>query len=125
MPNKDSVFISLLKTHTNINKTFINTFFKKFKIGGELDFDIKDKIVSNYLNITLDNVRRRLQNKYSITKKFIENVDFIKVKSGNTTGVSYMFNYQCFEKIAMSGETQQSETVRLYFIKRNLQFLLK
>ena len=60
MPNKDSVFISLLKKHTNINKTFINTFFKKFKIGGELDFDIKDKIVSDYLNITLDNVRRRL-----------------------------------------------------------------
>jgi hypothetical protein len=28
-----------------------------------------------------------------------------------------MINYQCFEKIAMSGETQQSETVRMYFIK--------
>jgi hypothetical protein len=117
MTNKDSIFINLLKKHTNINKTFINIFFKKFKIGGELDFDIKDKIVSDYLHITLDNVRRRLQNKYSITKKFIENVDFIKVKTGNTTGVSYMINYQCFEKIAMSGETQQSETVRMYFIK--------
>jgi phage anti-repressor protein len=117
MINKDSVFISLLKKHTNIDTKFINTFFKKFKIGGELDFDIKDKSVADYLNITLDNVRRRLQNKYSKTKKFIENVDFMKIKSGKTTGVSYMINYQCFEKIAMSGETQQSETVRLYFIK--------
>ena len=117
MVNKDSIFISLLKKHTTIDNKFINTFFKKFKIGGELDFDIKDKMVADYLNITLDNVRRRLQNKYSKTKKFIENVDFMKIKSGKTTGVTYMINYQCFEKIAMSGETQQSETVRLYFIK--------
>ena len=117
MANKDSVFISLLKNHTNIDIKFINTFFKKFKVGGELDFDIKDKIVAKYLNITLDNIRRRLQNKYSKTKKFIENVDFIKIKDGNTNAVTYMINYQCFEKIAMSGDTSQSETVRMYFIK--------
>lgn len=117
MTNKDSIFIDLLKKHTNIDIKFINTFFKKFIIGGELDFDIKDKIVSDYLNITLDNVRRRLQNKYSKTKKFIENIDFIKIKSGKTTGLTYMINYQCFEKIAMSGDTQESETIRMYFIK--------
>ncbi len=117
MKNKDSVFITLLKKHTNIDTEFINTFFKKFKIGGELDFDIIDKDVASYLDITLDNIRRRLQNKYSKTKKFIENVDFIKIKSGKTTGVAYMLNYQCFEKLAMSGETQQAEIVRIYFIK--------
>jgi phage anti-repressor protein len=117
MPDKDSVFISLLKKHTNIDKKFINIFFKKFKIGGELDFNIKDKLVADYLNISLDNVRRRLQNKYSKTKKFFENADYIKIKSGYTTGVMYMINYQCFEKIAMNGDTQQSETVRMYFIK--------
>ena len=117
MVKNDSIFISLLKKHTNIDIKFINIFFKKFKIGSELDFDIKDNIVADYLNITLDNIRRRLQNKYSKTKKFIENVDFIKIKAGKTTGVTYMINYQCFEKIAMSGDTQQSETVRMYFIK--------
>ncbi len=117
MPEKDSVFISLLKKHTSIDIKFINTFFKKFKIGGELDFDIKDSLVSKYLNVSLDNIRRRLQNKYSKTKKFIENVDFIKVKTNKTSSITYMINYQCFEKIAMSGETQESEMVRLYFIK--------
>ena len=117
MSSKDSIFIELLKKHTTIDIKFINTFFKKFKIGGELDFDINDKIVADYLNITLDNVRRRLQNKYSKTKKFIENVDFIKIKSGKTTGLTYFINYQCFEKIAMSGDTQESESVRMYFIK--------
>jgi hypothetical protein len=67
--------------------------------------------------MTLDNVRRRLQNKYSKTKKFIENIDFIKIKTGKTTGVVYMINYQCFEKFAMSSDTQEAETIRLYFIK--------
>ena len=89
MSKKDSVFITLLKKHTNIDTKFINTFFKKFKIGGELDFDIKDIMVAEYLNITLYNVRRRLQNKYSKTKKIIENVDFIKIKAEETTGVLY------------------------------------
>jgi hypothetical protein len=28
-----------------------------------------------------------------------------------------MINYQCFEKIAMSSDTQESETIRMYFIK--------
>jgi phage anti-repressor protein len=51
------------------------------------------------------------------TKKFIENDDFIKIKSGKTTGLTYMINYQCFEKIAMSSDTQESETIRMYFIK--------
>ena len=117
MPSKDSVFISLVKKHTNIDTKFINTFFKKFKINGELDFDITDKSVASYLNITLDNIRRRLQNKYSKTKKFIENVDFIKIKTGNKSQVTYMINYQCFEKIAMSSDSAQSERVRNYFIK--------
>jgi hypothetical protein len=47
---KNSVFIELLKSHTNIDEDFINTFFKKFKIGGELDFDIEDKKVAKYLD---------------------------------------------------------------------------
>jgi predicted GIY-YIG superfamily endonuclease len=117
MTSKDSVFITLLKKHTNIDQKFINTFFKKFKIGGELDFDIKDKDVAEYLGVTLDNVRRRLQNKYSKTKKFIEKVDFIKQKLEKTSSVIYLLNYQCFEKLAMNSETSQAEIVRLYFVK--------
>ena len=100
-------------------------FFKKFKIGGELNFDIKDLEVSKYLGIGIINIRKRLANAYSKTKKFIENVDFIKIQSGKTSSVTYMINYQCFEKLAMSGDSPKSESVRMYFIKRNLQFLLK
>ena len=36
-----NTFINLLKKHTTIDKRFINTFFSKFKIGGELHFDIR------------------------------------------------------------------------------------
>jgi len=64
---KDSIFIKLLKKYTTIDKDFINTFFKKFKIGGDLDFDIKDDDVAKYLNIKLSTLRKRLLNFY--TKK--------------------------------------------------------
>lgn len=114
---KNSVFIDLLKKNTNIDEDFINTFFKKFKIGGELDFDIEDKNVAKFLGIKMITLRNRLTNAYSKTKRFIEKVDYIRVKSGNTNGITYMLNYQCFEKLAMSGDSLNSETVRMYFVK--------
>jgi hypothetical protein len=97
--NKDNIFIHLLKKHTNIDQRFINIFFKKFKIGGEFDFDIKDINIAKYLGITLINLRKRLLNSYSKTKRFIENVDYIKIKKDKTSNVTYMVNYQCFEKL--------------------------
>ena len=114
----ESVFIKLLKEYTTIDKSFINTFFKKFKVGGELDFDIKDSNVAKYLNVNLINIRKRLNNMFTKTKKFIENVDFIKIKSNKSNAsITYMLNYQCFEKLAMSGDSSKSDVVREYFIK--------
>ena len=114
---KDSIFIKLLKENTNIDEDFIDTFFTKFKIGGELDFDIKDKSVSIFLNVKLSSIRKRLNNSFSKTKRFIENVDYIRVKTGVYNNINYMLNYACFEKLAMSGDSKKSETVRMYFTK--------
>jgi hypothetical protein len=121
---KTESFVFLLKKYTDIDVEFINTFFKKFKIGSELNFDIKDIDVAKYLGITLHNLRKRLSNEFSKTNRFIENVDFIKVSTGTTSGVNYMMNYPCFEKIAMSGDSEESEYVRMYFVKLR-QFLVE
>jgi hypothetical protein len=112
---QNDVFINLLKTYTNIDKRFINAFFKKFRIGHELDFDIDEKKVAKHLGIELITLRKRLLNSYSISKKFIENVDYVKIKSGKF--ITYMLNYQCFEKLAMTGDSDESEAIRMYFIK--------
>jgi hypothetical protein len=115
--SKDSLFIKLLKENTLIDEDFIDTFFKKFKIGGELDYDIKDSDCADYLGITITTLRKRLNNVLSKTKRFIENMDFIKIKTGIKSEVTYMLNYQCFERLAMSGDSVESETVRMYFVK--------
>ena len=115
MSNKN--FFDLLKEYTNINEKFINTFFKKFEIGGELNFDLKDTKVAKYLGIELQTLRDRLLNKYSKNKNYIEKVDFIKIKTGREHKTTYMINYQCFERLAMSGDSKNSETVRNYFVK--------
>ena len=117
MSKKDSIFIKLLKENTNIDEDFIDTFFSKFKIGGELDFDIKDIDVCKYLDINLATLRKRLNNIFSKTKRFIENVDYIRIKTGVSNNIIYMVNYACFEKLAMSGDSKQSEVVRMYFTK--------
>jgi phage anti-repressor protein len=114
---KNNIFINLLKKYTNIDNDFIEIFFKKFKIGFELDFNIKDIGVSKYLNIELNTIRRRLNNTFSKNINYIEKVDYIKIKSGKTTGLQYMINYPCFERLAMQGDSKKSETVRMYFIK--------
>ena len=114
----DNSFIKLLKKYTIIDKDFINIFFKKFKVGEELDFHIKDIDVAKYLGVELNTIRRRLSNTLSKTINFIENVDYIKVKSAKKiNGLIYMINYQCFERLAMGGDTEESETVRMYFVK--------
>lgn len=44
-------------------------------------------------------------------------MDYIKVKTGKGAEITYMLNYQCFEKLAMSGDSKESETIRMYFVK--------
>ena len=117
MTNNNSNFINLLKKYTIIDKKFINTFFKKFKVGEELDFHIKDIDVAKYLGVELNTIRRRLNNTFSKNINFIEKVDYIKIKIGKTDGLTYMVNYQCFERLAMGGNSEKSESVRMYFIK--------
>jgi phage anti-repressor protein len=116
MPKKYT-FVELLKKYTLIDEDFIDTFFKKFKIGHELEFHILDKDVAKYLNITLDNLRKRLKNHYSKNKIYYAKVDYIIVKTGNKSSVDYMLNYQCLERLSMTGDSDKSETVRSYFIK--------
>ena len=118
MSKSDTIFINLLKKYTNIDTDFINTFFKNFKIGGELDFHIKDGNVAKYLGITLKSLRNRLLNQNSKSKNYIEKVDYIKIKSAKSNaGLVYMINYQCFERLARSGDSVKSESVRNYFVK--------
>ena len=110
-------FIRLLKQFTSIDEKFIDIFFKKFKIGNELEYDINEKDVVKYLKITNRTLRERLNNNYSKNILYIENVDFIKRKEKNSSKISYYLNYQSFEKLAMSGHTKESENVRIYFSK--------
>ncbi len=64
-------------------------------------FHIKDINVAKYLYIELNTFRKRLNNMFAKLIIFIENVDFIKNKSGKTIFVIYMINYQCFEGLVM------------------------
>jgi superfamily II DNA or RNA helicase len=113
----DNQIVNFIKNNSNIPHSFIDTFFTKFKIGGELDFDIKDTNVCKFLDISLISLRKRLNNAYSKTKRFIENVDYIRIKTGVSNNINYMLNYNCFEKLVMSGDSKQSETIRMYFTK--------
>ena len=114
----NNIFIILLKKYTNIDRKFIDTFFKKFKIGGDLDFHLEDIDVAKYLDIKLSTLRKRLLNFYTKQKpRYFEKVDFIRIKCEKTHKIKYMINYQCFERLAMSGDSDESETIRMYFIK--------
>jgi hypothetical protein len=117
MPQQNSIFVKLLKKYTDIDIDFIDIFFKKFKIGGELEFEIDENDIVKYLGIAKITLRKRLNNEYSKKKLYYENADYIKIKSGATSAVTYMVNYECFERLAMASDSEKSEVVRLYFSK--------
>jgi hypothetical protein len=117
MSFKKPLFVELLKKHTSIDPNFIDKFFTRFTPSEELDFHIKDTDAADYLNLQLKTLRKRLLNKYSKAIMFMERVDYIKINTGNKREVTYMLNYQCFERLAMNGNTQEAETVRMYFVK--------
>lgn len=114
----------MLKKYTMIDEEIIVAFFKQFKIGDDLEFHICDIDVAKYLNINLSTLRKRLTNTFSSSIQYIEGVDYIKIKDKITNKRVYMLNYQCFERIAMGGYTEESETVRMYFIKLS-EFILE
>ena len=88
-------FYKILLKYTNIDKQFILDFFKKFKINGELNFDIEDIKVAKYLDIELKTLRKRLNNEYSKNKYYIKNVDYIKINTDDyNSSKKYMLNYQ-------------------------------
>jgi hypothetical protein len=115
MRKGNNVFIQLLKKYTLIDHNFIDTFFRKFKIGDDLEFHIHDVDVANYLKIKIRSLRKRLGNHYTKDELFFPNVDYIRIKNPKTSSASYMLNYKCFERIAMSSRSKESANVRYYF----------
>jgi len=116
--------VALLKKHTDIDIDFIDAFFKEYKIGSDLEFNIKDTDAVKYLGISLSTIRRRLNNAYAKKSIFIEKTDYIKMKTKTTSAITYMISYQCFERLAMGGDSEKAEIVRMYFIKLR-EFLTK
>lgn len=112
----NKIFIKLLKKYTNIDEDFIDTFFSKFYIGGDLEFDIDEKDICKYLNIKKKTLRKRLLNIYSNYINYIENIDYVIIKL-NDNKVKYYTNYQCFERLAMSSQSEKSDSIRIYFSK--------
>ena len=100
-----------------VDVDFINTIFKQYKLFGKLQFNIKDSDVIMFLGIQMKTLRNRLLNKYSKNKLYIDTIDYIKIKSGNTTGLIYMLNFQCFEKLAINSDNNKSVNIQFFFNK--------
>lgn len=114
---RENNYMIFLKKHIIIMKILLTLFFKKFKIDNELDFNMEDIDVAKYLGVELTTLRKRLSNAFSKSENYIESVDYVKVKVGKTSAVTYLLNYQCFERLAMNGDSEKSEAVRMYFVK--------
>jgi superfamily II DNA or RNA helicase len=110
----DTIINNLSKTIHIKNKYTIYDYNiqQESNIDNENAFLITDIEIASYLNVTIDNIRRRLQNKYSKTQNFIENIDFIKMKLGKTSKLIYKLNYLCVKKIIISSNTTISEKIK-------------
>jgi hypothetical protein len=107
----------MIKHKDYFEKNKVDEFIIKIFFGSKTEFYILDIDVSNYLEITLETLRKRLNNALSKKKIYFKNDDYIKIVKYKTNHVSYMLNYNCFLKLVMSGDSEKSKNINLKFIK--------
>ena len=72
-------------------------------------------------NENINTFVNRLNNIFSKTKRFIENINFIYIKTGISNNIIYILNYTCHKKIAMTcdSDSNHSDIIRMYLKKSN------
>ena len=95
---------------------FITNYFAQFKPSEKLEFNINGIDVAKYLGITFQTLKKLLLNAYVKTNCYFINIDFIRVKKNSSNAITYYLNHQSFERLAMTGNTKESEIIRQYFI---------
>ena len=106
-----------LKKYSLVDNNFIDDFYTFYDDGkNEYDFTISLELISNWLNVRKDHIKRLLKN------NFTENQDYIinKVTGLKGTGKNnvklVLLTYSCSKLLCMISKSEKASIIRNYYI---------
>lgn len=108
---------TFLKNYSLIDNKFIDDFYYFFDEGkNEYDFSIKLELISNWLEVRKDHLKRLL------ISNFTKDVDYIEVRNENVgRGISnrihVILSYECAKLLCMISKCEKAIMVRNYYIE--------
>jgi phage anti-repressor protein len=107
-----------LKKYSLIDNNFIDDFYTFYDEGkNEYDFTIKLELISTWLNVRKDHIKRLLQTNFSQDQDYIEN----KTKNLKGTGKNnikiVLLTYTCAKLLCMISKSDKASIIRNYYIE--------
>ena len=106
-----------LKKYSLVDNNFIDDFYTFYDDGkNEYDFTISLELISNWLNVRKDHIKRLLKN------NFTENQDYIINKVTGLKGIGknnvklVLLTYSCSKLLCMISKSEKASIIRNYYI---------
>ena len=109
---------TFLKKYSLIDNQFIDDFYSFYDDGkNEYDFTIKLELISNWLNVRKDVLKRLL------ISNFVKNTDYIEVKESGQKGrginntIHVLLTYNCAKLLCMISKCEKASLIRNFYIE--------
>jgi phage anti-repressor protein len=107
-----------LKKYSLIDNNFIDDFYSFYDEGkNEYDFTIKLELISTWLNVRKDQIKRLLEYNFSINQDYIEYKQTGLKGTGNNNTKIVLLTYTCAKLLCMISKCEKASTIRNYYIE--------
>jgi phage anti-repressor protein len=109
---------TFLKKYSLIDNKFIDDFYSFYDEGkNEYDFIIKMELISKWLNVRKDHLKKLL------ISNFVKNTDYIEVKESGQKGrgvnntIHVLLTYNCAKLLCMISKCEKASLIRNFYIE--------
>jgi phage anti-repressor protein len=107
-----------LKKYSLIDNNFIDDFYTFYDEGkNEYDFTIKLELISTWLNVRKDHIKRLLQSNFSQDQDYIENKTTELKGTGKNNIKIVLLTYTCAKLLCMISKSEKASIIRNYYIE--------
>ena len=108
---------TFLKKYSIIDNKFIDDFYTFYDEGkSEFDFTINLELISNWLNVRKDVLKKLLLSNFIINRDYIEEKENGKKGRGINNTIHVLLTYNCSKLLCMISKSEKASLIRNYYI---------
>ena len=108
---------TFLKKYSIIDNKFIDDFYTFYDEGkSEFDFTINLELISNWLNVRKDVLKKLLLSNFIINRDYIEEKETGKKGRGINNTIHVLLTYNCSKLLCMISKSEKASLIRNYYI---------